>query len=598
MKVQFNTPPVILRLLLLFILWFSLSLLLRIPATSEIEPTRFFSMLVPSFLAFSLSAFMWKFSRAFFYSYFFFLCLYLPIPYFKLSEHILLLPGEIVGAFCVGTFSFSLIWYLYFLYRSLRNTFMRLFSLFLFLLDSFIAFLVPLIFIIYYFINGQLLTADILLAVFQTNPEEALSYLYMNGIIPWVIGILAFFILLYAFIRFIKAQPFSQSKLRHLVLYSISFILIGVYFAPRSTVFYPFNITRSSIQVLHTFKDYGLAKEQRQAHLASLPNLFIEPKAGGVHVLVIGESETRDHMHVYGYSRNTTPWLDSFSTENGSILFSHAYSNHTHTVPVLTYALTAKNQYNHISLADAFSIMEAAKAAGYETWWISNQQKYGAFDTPTAEIASIADHELWLNKNLGNQVASWQYDAAIIPHLSSLQLQGNAFIVIHLMGSHFGYSDRYPKEFTQFSGNIHAIDTYDNSIFYTDFVLKQIYESFASNPDFRSFIYFSDHGEAPTSGGHESTKFAWPMSHIPLIMHFSPQFQEKQSAIYSTLAMNKDKCWTNDLLYEAMLSILGIQGIPDHNGSFDLASPQYAMTPQNLYTLHGQKQLSEDPSLS
>lgn len=36
-------------------------------------------------------------------------------------------------------------------------------------------------------------------------------------------------------------------------------------------------------------------------------------------------------------------------------------------------------------LEDAYSIIEIAKAAGYDTWWISNQLKYGAYDTPIAE---------------------------------------------------------------------------------------------------------------------------------------------------------------------------------------------------------------------
>lgn len=47
------------------------------------------------------------------------------------------------------------------------------------------------------------------------------------------------------------------------------------------------------------------------------------------------------------------------------------------TVPVLTYALTDKNQYNSVSMAQAYSLIEVAAAAGFDTYWISNQERYG-----------------------------------------------------------------------------------------------------------------------------------------------------------------------------------------------------------------------------
>ena len=39
-------------------------------------------------------------------------------------------------------------------------------------------------------------------------------------------------------------------------------------------------------------------------------------------------------------------------------------------------------------------------------------------------------------------------------------------IIIHLMGNHGNYHDRYPDEFNKYSGDI---GTYDNSILYNDY---------------------------------------------------------------------------------------------------------------------------------
>ena len=84
---------------------------------------------------------------------------------------------------------------------------------------------------------------------------------------------------------------------------------------------------------------------------------------------------------------------DGRISETGSYPFpeclfqSHAYSSRS------DLCLSEKNQYNDISLEKSYSLIEIAKAAGYDTYWISNQRKYGAWDTPVAEMASTATHQ-------------------------------------------------------------------------------------------------------------------------------------------------------------------------------------------------------------
>lgn len=61
----------------------------------------------------------------------------------------------------------------------------------------------------------------------------------------------------------------------------------------------------------------------------------------------------------------------------------------------------------------------------------------------------------------------------------------NGFIIIHLMGNHLSYDDRYPEAFNKFSRGDKTIDTYDNSILYNDFVLRSIYEKVKNVPIFK-----------------------------------------------------------------------------------------------------------------
>mgnify|MGYP000563534893 FL=1 len=87
-------------------------------------------------------------------------------------------------------------------------------------------------------------------------------------------------------------------------------------------------IVTETKDALHQYKEYGKAKAQREARLQQLQGLKITSD-GGIFVLVIGESETRDHMGAYGYDRDTTPWMSEETQKPEAILFQNAYSNHT-----------------------------------------------------------------------------------------------------------------------------------------------------------------------------------------------------------------------------------------------------------------------------
>lgn len=46
--------------------------------------------------------------------------------------------------------------------------------------------------------------------------------------------------------------------------------------------------------------------------------------------------------------------------------------------------------------------------------------------------------------------------------------------VLHLFGSHYDYAERYPESFERFQGGNTMVDTYDNSIAFTDHVLGRL----------------------------------------------------------------------------------------------------------------------------
>ena len=341
---------------------------------------------------------------------------------------------------------------------------------------------------------------------------------------------------------------------------------------------------------LQQYRAYGEARAMREERLKNLQGLNLV-SSGGVFVLVIGEAETRNHMQVYGYERETTPWMKDQCENKENVTFSNAYSNYVHTVPALTYALSEKNQYNDMDLQDAYSIVEVANAVGYETYWISNQKKLGVADTPVSETASTAQHQKWMNGMFGNSQVTEYYDDILLTQIPQV-CEKNALIIIHLMGCHADYRDRCPN--AHFSGEDY-VDQYDDAVLYNDYILSQIYERVHSLPNFKGMVYFSDHGEDPDRRlYHEATKFTWSMARIPLVMWFSDAFQEERPDVFARLKAHEQAYWTNDLIYDVMIDVLGIEGMPRVEPQHDLASMEYGITKENAMTLHGSLKLSDE----
>lgn len=274
-------------------------------------------------------------------------------------------------------------------------------------------------------------------------------------------------------------------------------------------------------------------------------------------------------------------------------IFSYPYANYCQTILSLTYALSEKNQYNHIPLEEAYSIIDLAKAAGYDTYWISNQAGFSASDTPITIISSTAAHHTWINGRGASPSDSTYLDGKLITELPD-NVDRPSFIVIHLMGSHSRYADRYPKSYSLFSGRGKFVDGYDNSVRYVDSVLQGIFEKVHNYSNFQGFLYLPDHGEDPESGNaHSPDKFTFQMVRIPFLVYLSPKAIVNRPEIQKELQKHKDLPWTNDLAYNLLISLLGIQNAPYEERQFDLASPTYQLNWEKVKTQHGTKSLSE-----
>ena len=441
----------------------------------------------------------------------------------------------------------------------------------------------------YYSVTSTVFAPDTLLAIAQTNIQEAIEYAKDN------FSCRTIFLIILAnasvfFVAIKNTQKILWNKYNlFLVLFCITACLVGVYKYRDNIIT---DIPKQASKTLAQYKNFSKERTDRKDNMSKL--LLSHKPEAGVYVLVIGESQNRAHMQAYNYHRATTPWLDSMKNDKNMLLFTKAYSCHTHTVPTLLYALTAKNQYNNIAVKNAVSVLEVAEAAGFETVWLSNQVKYSAWDTPVTSIASEANQQKWINSTLGESTNTDYFDGKLIEELEKIKITDKMLIVMHLMGNHGSYEQRYPKAFEKYDGK-NTIDKYDNSIIYNDYVMSQVYKRARKIPNFKGLVYCSDHADAIDKNlSHDAAQFDFDMTHIPLYIYLSDSYIQNNSAKYKSLEKQKNKLFTNDLLFNLMLGVLGINLNNIYEPNNDPTADTFDNNKERFKTLYGKKYICEE----
>lgn len=292
-------------------------------------------------------------------------------------------------------------------------------------------------------------------------------------------------------------------------------------------------------------------------------------------VLVIGETSRRANWQLNGYARQTNPLL---SKQANIVNFTDMLSVSNATRSSIPMLLTRKpaEQVHGYEFPEK-SVISAFKEAGFNTYWLSTQQKFGAHDTSTSVYAKEADNIIFLNKT--NYTNRGETDEIILPTLQKILAAPHTkqFVVIHTLGSHFDYAHRYPSSFDKFKPSLNdingysfqdkqykqqLINSYDNSILYTDYVLDAVIENLKTQKDSESFLlYSSDHGEdlfdaSCNKSGHgnetpynfEIASFAW----------YSPLFATNHADKVKQLQANATKLINQTSIFPTLIDAADI----------------------------------------
>jgi len=228
-------------------------------------------------------------------------------------------------------------------------------------------------------------------------------------------------------------------------------------------------------------------------------------------VLIIGESKNKHFMNVYGYKIQDTPFLSNLKNLYIFDAFSPANLTKLSVPVVLSYITNThfKDFYHTKSIVTTFNELN------YTTYFISNQLDDENNISLTSSIANEAKIKYFPKHTT--------YDSVLVKYLYSIpHNKKKEFYLFHLIGSHFVYDLRYPKDKALFKNPTNIQQKYVNTIYYTDSILKQIFNYFKN--DKALIIYLSDHGETIRDDGrpgHGMTPSYKDAYEIPFIIFSS-----------------------------------------------------------------------------
>jgi len=445
---------------------------------------------------------------------------------------------------------------------------------FIFLFTTKLAFKLMMIFLLIastlssYFIDtfGTILDKDMFTNALQTDVHEVLDLLTLRLSIYMILALLISFFILKVRLHFehYPKEFFQKALMTVLTL----LITVGVYMGVSKTY-------SSFFRNHHELKMY-LNPYYPLVSLGKLIYTNLKPKPifqsigtdatrssearKKLVVFIVGETGRAQNFALDGYDVPTNPLL---SKRNDIVSFSNFYSCGTATA---------------ISVPCMFSKF------GHDDW--GNDKLY--YENVIDILARTGVRVIWRDNNSGGDkdvakrlkdvktYGGKTFDNVLLQDFQTDldQTYQDTFVVLHQEGSHGPtYFKRYPDAFKRFTPTCDTqdlekcsqeqiVNTYNNTILYTDYIINQTIELLKANEDKydTSLIYVSDHGESLGENGiylHGLPYMLAPdaQKHVPAIFYLG----NDQKAKLESLHVKAAEHFSQDNLFHTILGLFKVQ---------------------------------------
>ncbi|NTX68186.1 phosphoethanolamine transferase EptA [Lelliottia amnigena] len=432
---------------------------------------------------------------------------------------------------------------------------------------------------------GAVIDKNMMVNVFETNSQEATA-LVTPQMLLWIAGIGLIPSIALLFIR-VRSGKWWYTLLMRLAAFlgalMVIILVASVFYKDYASLFR----NNKSIVKMVTPANYvsAMMKYSQERWFAGDQTLvrigqdahkgpaILAQKKKTVLILVVGEASRAANYSLNGYERDTNPQLKQQNVIN----FPHASSCGTETavsVPCMFSGMPRK-KYDADLAHHQEGLLDVLAHAGVNVLWRENDGgcKGACNRVPHTDMTQWKLDQFCKDKSCIDDVNFYRLDNVLDG------LKQDTVLVIHLMGSHGpAYYQRYPQAYRRFTPTCDTnqiqdcdhqalINTYDNTILYTDSVLGKTIDTLKARQATMNtaLIYLSDHGESLGENGvylHGTPYLLAPeqQTHIPFMFWLSPDYVKNFRVNETCLREQAAKqSVSQDNLFSTVLGMMNIK---------------------------------------
>lgn len=320
---------------------------------------------------------------------------------------------------------------------------------------------------------------------------------------------------------------------------------------------------RMPYSIYYNFKLYFEIRDVAAEHRETFTSESVANSDSLVVVFVIGESLRNDHLQINGYERETTPYL---MEEDNLVSLTDIYGAECFTHTSVPQIMTRADSANPQRAYDEQSFVTIFNDAGFRTTWIANQESVATY----AYFMNECDTLIYVNGDKSVYTFDKWLDEDILPHLENELKDDNPtqLHILHSIGSHWWYNSHYTDEFERYTPVIKSrvvssntqeemINSYDNTILYTDFFIKETIDLIRDKKSI--LIFLSDHGESLGEDGYYLHGADRPELHYPAaFVWYSDKYAQSFPDMIENLKDNSDKKYRSDYLFHSIIDAADI----------------------------------------
>ena len=428
--------------------------------------------------------------------------------------------------------------------------------------------------------------------IIETTPQEAYSYLNVP-LLLWLMFMGIIPAILLFLIKIEYTDKWYKGLAHRLLSMFVSLVLIAgvaaLYYQDYASIGRNNHTLRKEIipanyvySIFHYVKDTYFNTKMPFRALGDDAKRVIRDGKPTLMFLVIGETARSQNFSMNGYPRDT----NAFTSKTGGVIsFRDMHSCGTATavsVPCM-FSDMSRSEFDGKKAARSENVLDIVQKTGVSLLWKENDGgcKGVCSHIPTIEITPTDNNTLCDGKTC--------YDGVLLDNLDTeiASMVGDKLIAFHMIGSHGPtYYLRYPAEHRHFTPECarsdienctqeQLINTYDNTIRYTDYVIAQLIEKLKQyRAEYNTvLLYVSDHGESLGERGlylHGTPYKLAPnqQTHIPMLLWMSPGFIADKNINTECLQQNAvSKPYSHDNFFSSLLGLWDITSSVYHPDS-------------------------------